>query len=172
METNVQSERYFISSPDNTETVQVSSSETQPQDNIETIQVVPSETQPKLPPANESPFKEVKEQWREIGVQVSSFLKQLPRYTKDFFEAYKLPIISFAALLATIVVFKIVLAVMDALNDIPLLSASLELIGIGFIIWFVVRYLLNASTRQELAVEIKAIKEQILGKSSSETLSK
>jgi hypothetical protein len=121
---------------------------------------------------SKQPMSNVKtEELQQFGRQMSDFIEQLPTYTNRFFQAYKLPIISIAFLLAALVTLKIVLAIMSALNDIPLVSASFQSIGIGFIIWFIARYLVKASTRQELAMKIESLKEQIIGESSSETFS-
>ncbi len=104
----------------------------------------------KLPPAAKSD-----EQWRRIGTQISVFLAQLPDYLGRLFNQYKQPIISVALIVAAFITVKVVLAVLDALNDIPLLSPTFELIGIGYSIWFVKRYLLQTSTREELFQNIQ-----------------
>jgi glutamyl-tRNA synthetase len=69
-------------------------------------------------------------------------------------------------ILASIISLKVLLGVVDELNDIPLLAPTFELIGIGYTIWFVYRYLLRSSNRQQLGQEIQAIKEQVFGKKS------
>lgn len=102
-------------------------------------------------------------QWQRIGTQVSEFLAQLPEYIGRFFNQYKQPIISLGLIFAAIITVKIVLAVIDALNDIPLLQPTFELIGIGYTAWFVNRYLLQASRRQELSDEIEKLKQQVVG---------
>lgn len=113
---------------------------------------------PKLPPA-----REPESQWQQIGRQISQFLQQLPEYVSSFFQDYKQPLITVALILAAIVTAKVVLAVLDAINDIPLLSPLFELVGIGYATWFISRYLLKASTRQELANEIQLLKNQFVG---------
>lgn len=90
-------------------------------------------------------------------------LAELPDYIGRFFNEYKQPIISIGLILTAIITVKVVLAVLDALNDIPLLSPTFELIGIGYAAWFVNRYLLKASSRQELSEEIQALKQQVIG---------
>jgi hypothetical protein len=112
----------------------------------------------KLPPAPES-----NEQWRRVGTQISDFLAQLPDYLGKFFNDYKQPITSVALIVAAIITVKVVLAVLDALNDIPLLAPTFELVGIAYSVWFVNRYLLKASSRQELAEEIQALRGQVVG---------
>ena len=112
----------------------------------------------KLPPAPQS-----EEQWQRVGSQISDFLAQLPDYIGKFFNDYKQPITSVALILASIITVKVVLAVLTALNDVPLLSPTFELVGIGYSVWFVNRYLLKASTRQELGEEIDTLKGQVIG---------
>lgn len=111
-----------------------------------------------LPPAAES-----NEQWRRFGAQISAFLAQLPDYLGQFFNTYKQPLITLGLILAAIISVRVVLAVLDALNGIPLLTPTFELIGIGYSVWFVSRYLLKSSNRQELAQEIEALKKQVVG---------
>lgn len=112
----------------------------------------------KLPPADPS-----NDQWQRIGAQVSNFLAQLPDYLGQFFNTYKQPLITIGLILASIISVKVVLAVLDALNGIPLLGPTFELVGIAYSAWFVNRYLLKASNRQDLAQEIQEIKEQVIG---------
>ncbi|MEH1814323.1 MAG: CAAD domain-containing protein [Nostoc sp.] len=113
---------------------------------------------PKLPPAPEP-----ESQWQQISRQISQFLEQLPQYLSDFFKDYKQPLITVALILAAIVTARLVLAALAAINDIPLLSPLFELVGISYTSWFVFRYLLKASTRQELADEIQLLKSQFVG---------
>ena len=113
---------------------------------------------PKLPPAAEP-----ESQLQQISRQVSEFLEQLPKYLSSFFQDYKQPLITVALILAAIVTVKIVLAVLNAINGTPLLSPLFELVGISYATWFIFRYFLKASTRQELADEIQSLKSQFLG---------
>jgi hypothetical protein len=118
-------------------------------------------TQPILPPATDS-----NNRWQEIGATVSEFLEQLPKYVGNFFNQYKQAIVSFVLILAVIVTLKVLLAVLDAINDIPLLSPVFELIGMGYATWFVFRYLLTASKRQELASQFQFLQKETVGKDS------
>jgi hypothetical protein len=113
---------------------------------------------PKLPPAPEP-----ESQWQQISRQITQFLEQLPEYLSSFFKDYKQPLITVALIWAAIVTAKLVLAILEAINDIPLLSPLFELIGISYATWFIFRYLLKASTRQELGEEIQLLKDQFVG---------
>lgn len=80
---------------------------------------------------------------------IVNFLTHFFDYLGSFFNTYKQSIISLGLILAAIVTLRVVLAVVDALNDIPLLESTFKLIGISYSAWFVYRYLLKTETRQE-----------------------
>lgn len=113
---------------------------------------------PMLPPATEP-----ENQLQDFGRQVSDFLAELPEYIGRFFSEYKRPIINIGLFIAAIVTLKVVLAILDAINDIPLLSPTFELVGISYSTWFTFRYLLKDSTRQELSANIESFKKQTFG---------
>jgi hypothetical protein len=104
------------------------------------------------------------EQWLKYGEIASNFLATLPEYLGTFFNKYKQPLVYFGLLVTAIIAVKVVLAILDALNDIPLVAPTFELIGIGYSAWFIYRYLLKASTRQELIDELSTLKSQVVGK--------
>jgi hypothetical protein len=101
--------------------------------------------------------------WREWVEPVLDVLAKIPDYIGQFFADYKQPLITVGLFVLGIITVKITLAVLDAINDIPLLAPLLELVGIGYTAWFVWRYLWKASSRQELVTEIDSIKTQIFG---------
>jgi len=110
--------------------------------------------------ANSSPDQA----WQEWVQPVSEFLSKLPDYVGGFFQSYQQPLITLALILSGVITVKVTLAVLDALNDIPLLAPVFELVGIGYTAWFVYRYLLKVETRKELGAEFQALKGQVVGK--------
>ncbi|OKH16119.1 hypothetical protein NIES592_00080 [Fischerella major NIES-592] len=110
------------------------------------------------------PTVQTQDQWLKYGEVASSFLATLPEYLGSFFNKYRQPLVTIGLIVGAIVAVKVVLAILDALNDIPLVAPTFELIGIGYSAWFVYRYLLKASTRQELTNEIATLKSQVIGK--------
>jgi glutamyl-tRNA synthetase len=102
-------------------------------------------------------------QFQAIKGQALEILAELPGILTRFFNQYRKPIVTVGLILAFGVGIKVTLAVIDALNDIPLLAPTFELIGIVYTAWFVYRYLLRASNRQELWTEVQALKEQLIG---------
>ena len=103
------------------------------------------------------------EQWTQIGERVSYYLGQLPDLLSDFFNQNQRLLINLGLLFGGIVSVKLTLAVLDAVNDIPLLAPTFELVGIAYSAWFVYRYMLKAETRQELTQEIDTLKQQVVG---------
>lgn len=99
-----------------------------------------------------------KGQW--IVTQIFDFVVGLPNYVNTFFNKYKQLIINIAVIWGAAIALKIVLAIMDALNDIPLLALTLESIGVGYCVWFINRYLLKPPTRQELAQKLEEVLKQ------------
>ncbi|MEG4419797.1 glutamate--tRNA ligase [Microcoleus sp. LAD1_D5] len=105
-------------------------------------------------------------QAQQIKEQIISILSEFPAYIGSFYEQYKSPLTVVGVILASIISLKVLLGIVDELNDIPLLAPTFELIGIGYVVWFVYRYLLRSSNRQQLGQEIQALKEQVFGKKS------
>ncbi|MBP0017681.1 MAG: CAAD domain-containing protein [Cyanobacteria bacterium SBLK] len=112
---------------------------------------------PTTPPATDRP-------WQEWLDPAAEFLRKLPDGVMKFFSDYKQPLTVILLFVGGGVTVYLTLALLDAINDIPLLAPIFELVGIGFAIWFVWRYLINSQNRQELMSEFKTLKEQVLGK--------
>ncbi|MEM1395268.1 MAG: CAAD domain-containing protein [Cyanobacteria bacterium P01_A01_bin.80] len=135
------------------------------QNDMPALDATNPQTLAKLPPADTSDS-----QLEMIGAKMSQFLAETPQDLKKFYSAYKTPLIGLAVFLASFVSLRVVLAILAAVNDIPLVSPIFELIGIGYSGWFIFRYLLKAPTRKELAVEIESFKKQITGQNNTESL--
>jgi hypothetical protein len=114
------------------------------------------------------PPAQPQEEWIKYGEQISGFLATLPEYLGSFFNKYKQPLVSVGLIITALVAVKVLLAILDSLNDIPLVAPTFELIGIGYSAWFVYRYLLKASTRKELTNEITTLKSQVVGRNAPE----
>ncbi|MGK7927701.1 MAG: CAAD domain-containing protein [Spirulina sp.] len=112
---------------------------------------------PATPPATDRPWQE----WLEPA---SEFLSALPDTVIKFFSDYKQPLTVVLLFLGGGVTVYLTLSLLDAINDIPLLAPIFELVGIGFAIWFVWRYLISSKSRQELFQEFQSLKEQVVGK--------
>ncbi len=105
-------------------------------------------------------------QFQDVKDQVVTILSELPAYVSNFFAEYQQAIVTVGLILTGAISLKVTVAALNTLNEIPLVAPTFELIGLGTTGWFVYRYLLKASNRQELLAEIEALKEQVVGKDS------
>lgn len=103
------------------------------------------------------------EQWREVGAKAYTILSTLPEYLGSFFSEYRKPLVTVGLIFGSIVSVKLTFALLSAINDIPLLEPTFELIGLGYSLWFAYRFLFKASNRQELGQEFNKLKEQVVG---------
>ncbi len=114
-----------------------------------------------LAPGKKSPLSE--QPWQEWLQPVWDILGKIPEYAGQFFSENQQPLVSIGIIVLGIVSVKILVAVLDAIDDVPLLAPTMQLIGLGYTAWFVWRYLWKASNRQELLSEFDALKNQIFG---------
>ncbi|HEY9668399.1 MAG TPA: CAAD domain-containing protein, partial [Coleofasciculaceae cyanobacterium] len=102
-------------------------------------------------------------QVQQIWHQGAQMLSELPDEVGKFFTNYQRPIIVLSLLLVAIISLKVVTAVLSAINGLPLVKPTFELIGFGYTLWFVYRYLLLSSRRQELVKVTQSLKQQVIG---------
>lgn len=108
--------------------------------------------------------QQLKQFWERFKV----FLSDLPEYLSDFFGEYKRPLTVLGLIFASVVSVKLTLALLNAVNDIPLLAPTFELIGFGYVVWFIYRYLWRAQSRGELVQDFNEFKDEVLGKGNSQ----
>lgn len=106
------------------------------------------------------------EQVKRVTGQVVDKLGDLDKYFGEFYQEYKRPLIALGLFFGLFLSIKLTLAVLEAINDVPVLAPTFELIGLLYSGWFVKRYLYKASNRSELAKEMNALKDQVLGRAS------
>jgi len=106
------------------------------------------------------------EQVKKVTAQVVDSLGELPKYFGEFFQEYRRPLLALGLIFGAFISVKLTLAILDAINDVPVLAPLFELIGLIYSGWFIYRYLLKASNRAELASEMNALKDQVLGRTS------
>lgn len=94
---------------------------------------------------------------RWIITQIFGFIAGLPNYVGSLFNDYRQLITSIALIIGTAITLKVVLAVMDAVDDIPVVAPTLELVGVSYSVWFISRYLGTSSKRQELVQQIQGV---------------
>ena len=95
--------------------------------------------------------------------QALYILAEFPAYLGQAYANNKRAVTIVGLIFGIIVGVKLTLAILSAVNEIPLLAPTFELVGIGYASLFLYRYLLQASTRKELTDEIDSFKTEIFG---------
>ncbi|KAJ0233493.1 Protein CURVATURE THYLAKOID 1D [Hirschfeldia incana] len=80
----------------------------------------------------------------------------------DSDNTYSIVLYGFGAVLA----IYLTSAIVGSLESVPLLPKLMEVVGLGYTLWFTTRYLLFKSNREELKTKISEIKKQVLGSDS------
>ncbi len=76
---------------------------------------------------------------------------------------YKKPALTLIYLLILLIVAKVLLAIIGEMNHIFLISPLLKLIGFGYTVWFIYRYLRTAESRQQFAHQIREFRSKVSG---------
>lgn len=100
----------------------------------------------------------------DVVKQALGVVNELPGFVQDFYVKNKSAVTVVGIAVGSIVGLKLTFAILAAINEIPLLAPTFEMVGIGYTAWFVYRYLLKASTRDELGQEFDSFKSGIVGK--------
>lgn len=104
------------------------------------------------------------EQVKAYVAKALDSLGNLDNILGDFFAQYRSQLTVAGIAFGSFVGVKLTLALLAALNEIPLVQPTLELVGLGYTAWFVYRYVLKADNREELSAKYDGLKNQVLGK--------
>ncbi len=97
----------------------------------------------------------------KISYDLLDKVKQL--WEEYFGEGKKSNLTLAIIIIATIPLLIATSTLVDFLNKLPVLPSLFELVGFGYSIWFVYRYLLLADTRKELIDGLTAWKNKVFG---------
>ena len=114
-----------------------------------------------------APHTSDQSQTQRILKQVVRVLFELPEGVNKSFGNNRQPLRVAGWLLLAIVIVEVVLAALSGINNLPILSPAFQLVGFGYTVWFIYRYLLRPGTRQELREATQQLKEQVVGQVES-----
>ncbi|NJK53731.1 MAG: hypothetical protein HC936_14725 [Leptolyngbyaceae cyanobacterium SU_3_3] len=107
------------------------------------------------------------EDWVRDQAKISAFFKDPINYSVEFLQPYKPIFVAIGLLLLGLVALRLLMTILSAIlsvaTSIPVLSHLLELVGIGYTVWFIYRYLITAAQRQELSAKLEQIKQEFIG---------
>ncbi|GER26183.1 protein CURVATURE THYLAKOID 1D [Striga asiatica] len=93
-----------------------------------------------------------------VNTELFKFLEKID-LKFDYQDTYSLLVVGGGGAFA----LWLAVAVVGAVDSIPLLPKVLELIGLGYTIWFSSRYLIFKENRDELFSKVQQIKQEVLG---------
>ncbi|MEG4207470.1 isoleucine--tRNA ligase [Microcoleus sp. Pol7_A1] len=105
--------------------------------------------------------------WQQILDRSVQFVADLPEYAGNFFTEYQKVLVTLGLLASVLITGRVTLAILDTMNQIPVLGSLLEVIGILFTIWFAFRHLLFAANRQEIAEQIDSLTADVVGRTTA-----
>ncbi|KZV53772.1 hypothetical protein F511_00038 [Dorcoceras hygrometricum] len=91
-------------------------------------------------------------------LQLLKFLDDL-NIKFDFEDKYSIVALGVGGL----IVLRLAVAVIGGIDSIPLLANVLELVGLGYTIWFTTRYLIFEDRREAFIARVKQLKEEVIG---------
>lgn len=119
--------------------------------------------------AGNAPSEFSNQQWQDLVEPIKEIVLRFPGYANAFYSENKELVNTIGLFILAGVGVKLTLAILDAVNDIPLLAPLMEIIGLGYTIWFVYRYVWKAESRVELKQEFDGLKKQVMGESAKES---
>jgi CAAD domains of cyanobacterial aminoacyl-tRNA synthetase len=114
-----------------------------------------------LPSASEAELTE--ESWDSFQAQATDFLASTTQSIVAFFKSNRSLMTKLGWVFLAFLGIRILFAAVGAIDDIPLMSPLLKLIGLISVGQFVWRYLLKASDRQAFVEKIDQVKAEFLG---------
>lgn len=123
------------------------------------INPVVSETSESIDLTTQSIAKQLEVQGRQFGNNITVFFSEIPENISRFFQKYKQPITNILLGLSALIAVRVLFAVVAALNGIPLLAPTFQLIGILYSVWSINRYLLKKPNREELVKKFQSISQ-------------
>ncbi|GAP95625.1 CAAD domain-containing protein [Leptolyngbya sp. NIES-2104] len=101
--------------------------------------------------------------WERDRAQIDDFFNDPMKYVSTFWQEYKPIVYILGAILAALFALNIVFGIIGFVTHLPIVSGLLELVGLGYTVWFVNRYLLKSETRQELSQTMEEMKQDVIG---------
>jgi HAD superfamily hydrolase (TIGR01509 family) len=102
--------------------------------------------------------------WRSFQGKATTWLDQATTNMATFFRHNGSLLSAIGWSLLAVLGIRMLFALLHVLDNIPLITPLLELIGFAYVIWFVRRYLLRVQDRQELVQTLNRYKTDILGR--------
>lgn len=106
------------------------------------------------------------EVWQTIQGTVTEVFANATVYTTEFFKNNRKLLTTLGWIFLAFLAARLLFAAVDAIDDIPLVTPILKLIGLVYVVRFVWRYLLRQNDRQEFVQTLDRVKAEVFGDQS------
>ncbi|MBI4782229.1 MAG: CAAD domain-containing protein [Oscillatoriophycideae cyanobacterium NC_groundwater_1537_Pr4_S-0.65um_50_18] len=103
------------------------------------------------------------EVWQSIQIKTANFFGNATSYAAAFFKNNRQAIATLVWIFLAFLSAKLLFTALDTLDNIPLVTPLLKLVGLVSVTRFVWRYLIWKQNRQELAEMLNRAKAEVLG---------
>ncbi len=101
--------------------------------------------------------------WEKVLDSVLQFLDQPTESVQIFFSDYKRPALSLAVILGTIMTYRVLDSMLDAVDELPGLRGLFQLVGLFYVGRLAARRLFRAEERQRAIAELQETWRKIVG---------
>ena len=100
---------------------------------------------------------------KAIPANTAGFYEEVVATTSAFFKNNRQLLTNLGVIFVAFMVTKLAFAGLNAIDDLPLVSPLLKLVGLYYVLQFIWNYLIRQQDRQKLAEKIDTTKAEILG---------
>jgi CAAD domains of cyanobacterial aminoacyl-tRNA synthetase len=111
----------------------------------------------------EESIADLTESWQSTQSELTASFEQVKSTVTEFFNNNRLLFTNLGWIALAIIGVKLVFATLDTIDDIPLITPILKIVGLVSVVRFAWRYLIREHDRQELIEIIDRTKVEVLG---------
>ena len=111
----------------------------------------------------QSTVESAEELWATIQTRTTGFFEETTSTIASFFKNNQQLLTILGVAFIAILGFKLMFAGLNAIDDIPLVTPLLKLIGLVYVVRFVWRYLIREQDRHELVENLNRTKAEVFG---------
>lgn len=130
-----------------------------------TTEIVPVDTFAASEPItiDDNSVTESAQGWRSVQSTATAAFTNATSYTAEFFKNNRQLLTTLGWIFLAFLAARLLFAAVDAIDDIPLVTPILKLIGLVYVVRFVGRYLLRQNDRQQFMRTLNRLKAEMVG---------
>jgi hypothetical protein len=127
---------------------------------LSTIEAAPTQS---IIPDRESATDPAAELWLSVQTNKTDFFENATSYITKFFKNNQQSLMTLGLIFLAIISIKLLFAGLNAIDDVPLVTPLLKLIGLVYVVRFAWSNLIRERNRQELLNAFNRTKAEVLG---------